>query len=98
MDYQMEYANSQSGFCTESTSALGLTFAALVGMAGTTALSASVDFAAVFRLAATAFPQLTAWLLAYLMYHYPNAAKGTFASSSTLPALLSYTGGQEEME
>ncbi|MBQ1412016.1 MAG: hypothetical protein IIY93_02365 [Clostridia bacterium] len=96
MDYQMEYAHSQSGIRTEPISALGMTFAALVGMAGTTALSASADFADVFRLAATAFPQLTAWLLAYLMYHYPNAAKGMLAPSSACPALPFYTGGQEE--
>lgn len=61
----------------EQYNALVLALAALMGVMGTAAFqTAGSDPDSLCRMTATAFPQLTAWLISYLMYHSPGAAKG----------------------
>ncbi len=85
--------NSCSNGNVNQYNKLVLALAAFMGVIGSAAAQTggSIDTASLFQMVSAAFPQLTAWLIAYLMYQNPEAGR-RLTVQHALPA---YTPGEQ---
>lgn len=84
-------ANSEqsaaASFSSDKTNTLMLALAAVMSVIGSAAVgTGSIDTDSLYQMASVAFPQLTAWLISYLMYQNPNAMKPQLTEQKALPA------------
>lgn len=68
---------------------LMLALAAVMGVIGSAAVgvSGSIDADSLYQMSSLAFPQLTAWLISYMMYQSSNAFQSLHLPSDGLKAL-----------
>lgn len=78
---------SAAAFSSDKTNTLMLALAAVMSVIGSAAVGTStIDADSLYQLSSVAFPQLTAWLISYLMYQNPNAMKPQSTEPKALPA------------
>lgn len=70
--------SAASAMTSDKYNKLVLTMAAVMGIIGSAAagVSGNVDALTLTQMSTAAFPQLTAWLISYMMYQNPRAMQG----------------------
>lgn len=81
--------NVSNSIKSDKYNKLALALAAIMGIIGSTAVSVggSMDIDSLYRMTSVAFPQLTAWLISYMIYQNPNSLNFSNSQCDAMPAL-----------